>query len=89
VRRSDSVSSPVSERACPVARISSAMSEPSSVVETARRDPFGMERTRETSSRPRPSPTNRRSRSASVVPDPSMPGGTSPDASSAAFSSPR
>ena len=88
-RRSDSSSDPVNEEACPVARIQTLMSEPSKFVLTANRDPLGMSLTLEHSSRPRPGPTMRASKSARDCPEPSMPGGTTPAAMTAAFSNPR
>ena len=75
--------------ACPVARIQTATRQASRFVETASREPFGMRLTLLTSSMPRPGPTSRASRSARLCSEPSMPGGTSPAAISAAFSSPR
>jgi hypothetical protein len=62
---------------------------PSRLVETASRLPLGMLLTDETISSPSPSPTTRDSRSAKLLPDPSTPGGTIPEAITAAFSSPR
>ena len=95
IRRSDSdngpVTSPVSAPPVvwPVARMQTLMSEPSRFVLTARRDPFGMSFTHDTISRPRPGPTTRASRSASDWPEPSIPGGTMPEAITAALSRPR
>src|ERR1035438_9746545 len=53
-RRSVSVNWPVSEWACPVARIETEINEASRLVETARREPLGISFTRLTISRPCP-----------------------------------
>ena len=88
-RRSGSVSWPVSDWAWPVARMQTAMSAASRLVETASREPLGMLLTLLTISRPWPGPTTRANRSARLAPDPSTPGGTIPAAITAAFRSPR
>ena len=88
-RRSLSRNSPVSDSAWPVARMSTEMSAARRFVDTARREPFGMSFTLETSSRPRPGPSICESRSPSDCPLPSMPGGTTPLAITAALSKPR
>jgi hypothetical protein len=67
-RRSCSCSGPVSERACPVARMQTLTSAASRFVETARREPLGMLLTLLTSSKPRPAPTTRASKSARLWP---------------------
>ena len=54
------------------------ISAASRFVETASREPLGMLLTLLTSSRPRPGPTMRASKSARLCPEPSMPGGTMP-----------
>ena len=88
-RRSDSSNAPVNDAACPVARMHTLMSDPNRFVLTASRDPLGMSFTHDTISRPRPTPTRRASRSCSECPEPSIPGGTTPDAITAAFNNPR
>ena len=88
-RRSGSVSWPISELACPVARMQTAIRAARRLVETASREPFGMLLTLLTSSRPRPGPTTRSRRVARLSPEPSTPGGTIPAAITAAFRSPR
>ena len=65
------------------------INEPSKFVLTANRDPLGIPFTLETTSSPRPGPTTRASTSDNECPDPSIPGGTMPDAITAAFSRPR
>ena len=89
MRRSFSSNGPVSELACPVARMQTLMSAANKLVETANRDPFGMLFTLLTSSSPRPGPTTLANKSARLCPEPSMPGGTMPLAMTAALSSPR
>ncbi len=74
---------------CPVARMHAAIRQANRLVETASREPFGMPLTLLTSSMPRPGPANCASRSTSRCSEPSSPGGTSPAAMRAAFSSPR
>ena len=89
-RRSGSARSPVSDATWPVARMHTEMSDASRWVETASREPFGMSLTWLTISMPRPSrPRSRRSRCASGWPELSRPGGTSPEAMTAALSRPR
>ena len=68
----------MSECACPVARMQTAIRQASRLVETARREPLGMSLTLLTSSMPCPGPTRRASRSARLCSEPSMPGGTMP-----------
>jgi len=66
-----------------------AIRQASRLVETANREPLGMSFTLLTSSRPLPGPTNRASSSLSGWPAPSIPGGTMPEAMTAALSKPR
>ena len=73
---------------CPVARMSTPIKAASRFVETASREPFGMPFTHETSSMPRPGPTMRSRRFSRRCPDPSIPGGTTPEATTAALSRP-
>ena len=88
-RRSCSCNWPVKAAAWPVARMQTLTSAANNVVETASLDPFGMLLTLLTTSRPRPGPTTRASNSARLCPEPSIPGGTMPDAITAALSRPR
>ena len=71
------------------ARMQTPMRAASRLVETARREPLGMSLTLETSSRPRLGPSISASRSVREAPEPSMPGGTRPDAMTAALRRPR
>ena len=75
--------------ACPVARMQADTRAARRVVDTARREPLGIPFTELTISSPRPGPTTRPSRSARLCPEPSTPGGTMPEAMTAAFRSPR
>ena len=89
-RRSCSSSEPVSAWIWLVARMHTAIRQASRLVETARREPFGMSFTLLTISMPWPGlPVSRASRSESGWVAPSMPGGTMPLAITAAFSRPR
>jgi len=72
-----------------VARMQTAISEASRFVDTASREPLGMPFTWLTNSMPRPGPMMRASRSPSGWPAPSIPGGTMPEAITAALSRPR
>ncbi|OPZ67573.1 MAG: hypothetical protein BWY82_02766 [Verrucomicrobia bacterium ADurb.Bin474] len=66
-----------------------AINAASKLVETASREPFGILSTELTSSIPKPGPTNRSNSAESGSSQPSMAGGTTPEAISAALSSPR
>ena len=89
MRRSPSFIGPSSDSIWPVARMQTPRSAPRRFVETASREPLGIRFTLLTSSKPRPGPKMLPSRSASRVPERSIPGGTIPAAMMAAFSRPR
>ena len=88
-RRSFSCNGPVRDSVWPVARMETEMRQASRLVETARREPFGISFTLLTSSIPLPDPTILASNSAKSCPEPSIPGGTIPPAITAAFNKPR
>ena len=76
-------------RAWPVARIKRLMIDASRLVETARRDPFGMSLTLLTTSSPNPGRMTRSSTSRRPTPVPSSDGGINPEAITPALMRPR
>ena len=89
MRRSLPDSGPSRLPTCPVARMQAAIRLPSRFGETASREPLGMLLTLLTTSSPWPGPTTRASRSCRGWRALSSPGGTIPEAMTAAFSKPR
>jgi len=87
--RSASLSGPLSEAICDVARMQAVMIAANRFVDTASREPLGISFTWLTISNPSPGPISRASTSAKCCPDPSSPGGTIPAAITAALSRPR